>query len=218
MGENSAGYILPPVQNLIIDEAHQLQLVAERQLSQIISQKALDRILRGLWQRGKWNDIIADLAKLPQADVAKERLIQLQQLAAEAKAAATEFFQQSNDILFVARQGHQKQVRILEQRSSEEWEKIENSLSNFIVILRQLQQLLLNLTADFQELEDPFFSIDMIGSYKIVENQLKEYVQAAQNIIDNALPNDLECVIWLEKNKPYELPSWVICPLEISML
>lgn len=208
--------ILPPISNLIIDEAHQLETVAEHQLSSCISQKFLDKAVNGLWQKEKLTNIVKILQKLPNTEDTVKILERIQQLIGETKDCAKEFFAISEDMFNEQKKAYSKQLRILQQRYDESlWQSIENSLSNLIVTLSALCNALNKIVTEFDELDDPFFSVDLMGSFKLALGTLQEYVATAQAIIDNKTADEEECVIWMEKRNPYDKPYWYVCPADI---
>lgn len=208
--------ILPPISNLIIDEAHQLEAVAEHQFSSCISQKLIDKSMNGLWQKEKLSNIIKILRKLPDTEDIVKQLETVRQLIADAKDCAKEFFTISEELFNEQKKAYNKQLRILQQRYDESlWQPIENSLSNLIITLTSLCNDINKIVAEFDSLDDPFFSVDLMGSFKLTLSALQAYVATAQAIIDNKMANEEDCVIWLEKRSPYDKPYWYICPSDI---
>ena len=209
--------ILPPISNLIIDEAHQLESVAEKQFSGYISQKQLEKIVNTLWQKEKLNVIVDTLKKINDTEDIVKQLENINELIVEAKTASKEFFSITEDVFNEYKKPFSKQLRVLNQRYDDElWQPIENSLSNLILTINRLTKNLNQIIFEFDSLDDPFFSIDLMGSFKITLSSLIEYNSIAQSIIDNKTVNDEECVIWLEKRNTFEKPGWYVCPADIK--
>lgn len=213
---NGSNSILPPISNLIIDEAHQLEAAAEKQFSCYISQKLLDKTLNNLWQKEKLQNIIKILQKLPKTDEAVQLLEEINKLIGEAKASAAEFFLLSEEMFNHNKKPYDRQLRIVQQRYDEElWQPIETALSNLIITNQQLCRTINKAVSEFDSMDDPFFSVDLMGSFKITASNLMEYNVTAQSVIDNKMAGDSECVIWLEKRNQYEKPAWTVCPADI---
>lgn len=210
--------ILPPISNLIIDEAHQLETVAEKQFSCGITQKSFEKALHNLWQQEKLTNIVKYLQKIPDTEETVNLLTEVNDLMAECKDAAKDFFEISENIFVTNKKPYDKQLRIVTQRYDEDlWQPVENSLSNLILLTEKLCGLLGQIIAEFDSLDDPFFSVDLMGNFKITFANLKEFNATAQAIINDKTAGGEECVIWLEKRNPYEKVGWVVCPADIRI-
>jgi ATP-dependent DNA helicase DinG len=215
LGEGSNN-ILPPINNLIIDEAHQLENVAEKQFSYYISEKLLNKIFTNLWQQEKFHNIIKALKQIQSTENTIKLLENINQNVLECKNYASDFFKISEDLFVNKTKIYEKQLRIVNQRYDEDcWQPIETALSNLIISIECLCKSLKEIINEFDNIDDPFFSIDLMGIFKITLANLSEYQTTAQSIIDNKLVNEEECVIWLEKSNSYEKPSWKVCPEDI---
>lgn len=213
-GNNS---ILPPINNIIIDEAHQLESVAEKQFSGYISQKNLDKALNALWQKDKLTLIINTLKKINETENTVKLLETVNQLIVETKTSSKEFFTISEDLFNNCKQPFDKQLRVCNQRYNESlWQPVENSLSNLILNINSLINNIKQIISEFDSLDDPFFSVDLLGSFKITMSNLIEFRDIAQAIIDNQTVNGEECVIWLDKRNSFEKTGWSICPVDIK--
>lgn len=214
LGEGNSN-ILPPISNLIIDEAHQLESVAEKQFSCLISQKTLDRIFGNLWQKEKPQTLLHTLEQLPETESAIALLEEINQHIGEAKECAEDFFRLGETLFFNEKKAYDRQLRIVQQRYNESlWQPLENALSNLILSIQQLIKNITQMISQFDSLEDPFFSVDLQGNFKITAASLLEYATTAQAVLDNRL-NGEPCVIWLEKKNSYEKPAWIVCPEDI---
>lgn len=215
--------LIPSARYLIIDEAHQLPAVAERQFSKRFSAREVGRVINNLGQPhnllrqlNKFNNQIALIPKL-------SKLVSLQEsitvACREFETATQNFFNQICKPI-------DKQIRIVHQRYNQEvWQQIEATLSNLLFGLRQLNRALTDILNDVGDGDNPYVSIDVVASWQTVRTNISELLETGQLIIDGKnTATDENCVIWLEKYllrdfyEPTEALQWWVAPEDIRPL
>lgn len=215
--------LIPSARYLIIDEAHQLPAVAERQFSKRFSAREVGRVVNNLGQPHnllqqlkKFNTQIALIPKL-------SKLVSLQENIAtscrEFELATQNFFNKTSKPI-------DRQIRIVQQRLNQKiWEQIETTLANLLFILRQLNKALNDILNDVGDADNPYVSIDIVASWQTVRTNIVELIQTGQLILDGKnTDTDEDCVIWLEKYlirdfyEPTEALQWWVAPEDIRPL
>ncbi len=223
--DEDGGNILPPVRHLIIDEAHQLPAVAQRQFSQNFSAQIVRHTLNMLWQRFKPNEMLQSLKKLsPQGDVVNK----LQKVISthDEIAPTCRVFDDITNSLFYDTGADLRYLRIEKQRNDPElWQPVEEVLSNLFFELKQFYIALGELLNDLGETDDPYFSVDAVAAFQAVRCSISELLSTAQIIIDGRnIQSNEDCVIWLEKSAYWEHGQrieniqWWVAPTDIRPL
>lgn len=217
--------VLPAVQNLIIDEAHQLAAVAQRQFSAVFSAREIQKRLRNPWQRSKPEELLRVITKLENGADAGNLKEQLEQLITTHKklGESCKRFDEATQELFDQYSEDQRTLRIHQQRyDSELWQPIETVLGNLFFDLKALEQIVKELLYNVDESNDPFVSGDALMAFQLMRMALEELLAVAQSIIDGKkIQTNEEYVIWLEKTVFYsyryrdEYVEWWIMPVDI---
>jgi ATP-dependent DNA helicase DinG len=215
MKEWSITNILPSLPYLIIDEAHHLNSVAEEQLTASFSLKSLDRALAHLWRHDRLSTTLKQLRKLTGLKGESQLLTLTETMVTtvdELKISAKESFALCRKFLQAnAACALTLQLRITNQRASETWEPLENSLSNTIFVLQKLIKELREICKRLADTDDPYFSIDLVADFNMTLNALETENKNAQTIIDD---KD-NTVIWLEMRNCDDFPLWYIAPVDV---
>lgn len=223
---DSAG-ILPPARYLIVDEAHQLAAVAQRQFSQRFSSQYIRHSLGKHWQRLRPYELLRNLQKLPEAANIAEKLQKTCQ-AYDKIAPSAAAFDAATANLLPPQQWERRHLRVDKQRHDLAlWQPIENALGNLFFDLKQFANALNELMFELNDNDDPYFSLDAVAALQTLLGNTNELLATAQIIIDGknlqAEPGCEKYVIWLEKagqlNSPTtEAPEWWIAPYDIRPL
>lgn len=231
-GENGDGAgILPPARYLIVDEAHQLAAVAQRQFSQRFSSQQIRRSLHKHWQRLRPYELLRSLRKLSSAAQMTAKLEAVVQAYEKIVPAAAAFDTVSASLL-PPQQFDRRHLRIDKQRYDLElWQPVENALGNLFFELKSFANTLSELLFAINDNDDPFFSMDAVAALQTMLASAHELLATAQIIIDGkntqAEPGCENYVIWLEKanrgngSSPAagtEPPEWWIAPYDIRPL
>ena len=222
--EEDGGGLLPAVHHLIIDEAHQLPAVAERQFSQHFSAGEVTRVLNRLNQYSP-QEILLALQKLNQKNSLMPMLEKIATAQKQVYPAMQEFTSATQDIFSLAKP-YDRQMRITEQRyNADIWQPFEGAISNFLFIMRQLSTALNELLYEIDGKDNPYISVDTIIAWQSVRNSLNELIQTGQLIVDGKNgQTDEEYVIWLEKSiirnyhETTEYLQWWVAPEDIRPL
>lgn len=231
LAEGESGGILPPARYLIVDEAHQLAAVAQRQFSQRFSSQQIRHSLGKHWQRLRPYELLRTLRKLPPAATLAGKLEKTVQ-AYEKITPASSAFDEISVNLLPPSQWERRSLRIDKQRfDTELWQPVENALGNLFFELKQFANALNELFLEINDNDDPYFSLDAVAALQTLLANVNELLAAAQIIIDGknvqAEPGCESCVIWLEKapqnNNPdappdNNPPEWWIAPYDIRPL
>ncbi len=232
LAENENGGILPPAHYLIVDEAHQLPAVAQRQFSQRFSSQQIRHSLGKHWQRLRPYELLRTLRKLPAAATIAGKLEKAVRAYEEITPASAAFDEISANLLPPS-QWERRSLRIEKQRfDTELWQPVENALGNLFFELKQFANALHDLFLEINDNDDPYFSLDAVAALQTMLANVNELLAAAQIIIDGknsqAEPGCENCVIWLEKapqnnNNPgappdNSPPEWWIAPYDIRPL
>ena len=221
--EEECGTVLPCVNNIIIDEAHQLAAVAQRQFSQEFSEQKIDNIIGRLWQRAHPYELLQKVKKIPNSQEMADLLQKLIDAYQEVKPAARVWTQLSNSFFYSKSYADQRYLRIDRQRNNASvWQPLEDALSNLYFALRQLSKALGKLLSEISEANDPYFSVDAVAAFQSVKARMGELLLTAQCIIDGRnTETDEECVVWLEKawqwyaGERREYLQWWVAPNDI---
>lgn len=222
-GDNCS--ILPTTHHLIIDEAHQLPAVAERQFSQQFSGQNVRRVLNNFWQHYKPHELQQSIAKINPNSIASIRLSKVIKIYNQIFPTC-QMFERATQDLFNTGGFAPRQIRIVEQRHNPEiWQPIDDSLSNLLFELKQFYAAVGELLYELGDAEDPYFSIDMTTAFQGLRASTAELIQTAQLILDGRnIQADTECVIWLEKSSVWEHGAqidnihWWVAPDDIRPL
>ena len=215
--------VLPTVSNIIIDEAHQLESVAQRQLSQEFSEHRINTVIGKLWQRSRPHELLQTIRKLPNTDSIAENLQKLINAYQEVGPAAYTFTRLTDALFAAQTRPDQRYLRITHQRYDQIiWQPVENALSNLYFVLKQLSKALSSLLSEINDTNDAYFSVDMIAAFQSVKKRLAELLITAQRVIDGRdNETDEECVIWLERawqwsgGERQEHLQWWVAPSDI---
>lgn len=214
--------ILPSARHLIIDEAHQLTAVAERQFSQRFSAQEVTRAINNL---GQVQNLLRQLQKI---EVPVNLSPKVSRIIAQQEAimfACRDFETATQNFFADAGRPLDLQIRIVHQRYTPEWRPIEDTLSNLLFTMRQLISTLNDVLNEASGVDDPYISFDMLAGWQSVRNTLAELMQTGQCLVDgiNETTNE-ECVIWLERHTvrdfhhSADLLQWWVAPVDIRPL
>lgn len=222
LGDDGAG-VLPPARYLIVDEAHQLPAVAQRQFSQRFSSQQIQQQLGRHWLHLRPADMLRTLRKLPNTGgVLTDKLNQAIKAYEKIPPCCNVF-----DKISSAMMPHitNRYLRIEQQRwDTEIWQPVESALGNLFFVLKQFQQALAELLHQLSDKEDPYFSVDAVAALQTVHSNATELLDVAQLILDGKnLQTNEACVIWLERNgnqqaDPTQPPEWWVAPYDIRPL
>ncbi len=223
--EDEGGGLLPTAAYLIIDEAHQLPAVAERQFSQRFSAREVNRVINNLSHQNHLQELLRKLQKFADHNSLIGKLNKLLTAQTNVADMNRDFEIATQDFYAKAARPLDRQVRIVEQRNSDDlWPPLENSLSNLIFSLRQLARTLNDILIGLED-DNPFVSIDVVAGWQNLKNTISELVQTGQLIIDGKnTETDDECVVWLEKftirdlSAPIDDLQWWVAPEDIRPL
>lgn len=213
--------ILPSARHLIIDEAHQLAAVAERQFTQRFSAQEVMRAVNNL---GQTQNLLRQLQKM---SAPVNLLPKLAKIIAQQEAIAAvcrDFETATQDFFAGSGQPLDRQIRIVHQRYQPEWKPLEDALSNLLFAMRQLINALNDILNEATG-DDPYISFDTLASWQSARNTLADLLQTGQCLADGteAATNE-ECVIWLERHTvrdfqhPVDLLQWWVAPVDIRPL
>lgn len=220
-----SGSILPAARLLIIDEAHQLPQVAERQFSRRFSALGIRHVLNQFWQHCKPQEMLQSMKKLASTDTITIKLSKIIKTYEEIFPAC-QTFEQATKQFFQSYPLVPRQIRLLAQRyDADIWQPLEDSLSELVFDLKQfitaLNELLYELGGD----DDPYFSPDMVAALQSASTQITELQQTAQLILEGkTVQDDASYVIWLEKSTIWEyghsndILNWWVAPEDIRPL
>ncbi len=223
--DSEGGSILPAARLLIIDEAHQLPQVAERQFSRRFSAREIRQVMNRFWQHCKPQEMLQGMQKLAPRDAVTAKLAKVIKTHGEIFPAC-QTFEQATEQFFQHYPLAPRQIRLLEQRYDVDiWQPLEDSLSELLFDLKQfgaaLNELLYELGGD----DDPYFSPDMAQALQSAAAQTAELQQTAQLILDGRdVQADAACVVWLEKSTLWEygraadVLNWWVAPEDIRPL
>lgn len=223
--DDEGGGLLPSARYLIIDEAHQLPAVAERQFSQRFSAQEVTRVLNTLGQQYRPQELLRDLQKLNQPNVLIAKLNKIVTVQEQIYPACQEFELTTQDFFRHAKP-YERQMRIVEQRfDPDTWQPVADSLGNLLFALRQLCTALGDFLYEIEGDDNPFVSVDAAAAWQSVRTTITELIQTGQLILDGRnTQTDEECVIWLEKFSVWEYGSqleslqWWVAPTDIRPL
>ena len=227
-GNSESAGILPPARYLIVDEAHQLAAVAQRQFSQRFSSQHIRHSLGKHWQHLRPHELLRALRKLPDTVNLTNKLDKTCQAYDKISPSAAAF-DAATAYLLPPQQWERRNLRIEHQRFNPElWQPIENALGNLFFDLKQFSQALNELLFELNDNDDPYFSLDAVAALQTLLASTNELLVTAQIIIDGknlqAEPGCENCVIWLESssqpNNPNatETPEWWVAPYDIRPL
>lgn len=213
--------ILPSARHLIIDEAHQLAAVAERQFSQRFSAPEVTRAVNNL---GQTQNLLRQLQKMSAPVNLLPKLAKIITQQEAIAAVCRDFETATQDFFASSGRPLDRQIRIVQQRYNPEWKPIEDALSNLLFAMRQLINALNDILNEANG-DDPYISFDTLASWQSVRNTLTELLQTGQCLADgtDAATNE-ECVIWLERHTvrnfqhPVDLLQWWVAPVDIRPL
>lgn len=219
LGDDGSG-ILPPARYLIVDEAHQLPAVAQRQFSQRFSSQQIQQNLGRHWQHLRPAELLRALRKLPNYGGPLAEKLNKASKAYEDISPCCNVFDKITAAM-MPRIDH-RYLRIEQQRwDAELWQPLENALGNLFFAIKQFQQAVAELLHQLNDNDDPYFSVDAVAALQTVHSNAAELLDIAQLILDGKnLQTDEACVIWLERNggpnaDPNQPPEWWVAPYDI---
>lgn len=221
--EDDCTGVLPTVSNIIIDEAHQLAAVAQRQFSREFSEHKISTTLARLWQRSRPHELLQTVRKLPNGEDIAKNLQKIIDAYHEVSPSAQIFTQLTNAFFAAHTRIDQRYLRITHQRYDQTaWQPLEDAISNLYFSLRRFNKALTDLLSDINDANDPYFSLDTVAAFQSVRTRVTDLLTVAQIIIDGRdTENDEECVIWLEKARQWnggeyrDHLQWWIAPNDI---
>ncbi len=223
LGDDGAG-VLPPARYLIVDEAHQLPAVAQRQFSQRFSSQQIQQQVGRHWLHQRPSEILRSLRRVSNGSaVALTEKLNQAIKAYEKIQPCCNVFDQITAAMMPRTEN--RYLRIEQQRwDAELWQPLENALGNLFFVLKQFQQALAELLHQIDDNDNAFFSVDNVAALQTVHSNATELLEIAQLILDGKnLQTNEACVIWLERNggqqaDPNQPPEWWVAPYDIRPL
>lgn len=221
--DDECSSVLPCVSNIIIDEAHQLATVAQRQFSEEFSEPKIDSIISKLWHRSHPYEMLQKIKQMPGSAETAKLLENLIDAYREIAPAAHTLTQLTESFYTTHTYAEQRYLRIANQRNQPEiWQPLEDALSNVYFALRQFNRALGNLLSEINDTDDPYFSADTIAAFQSVKARMGTLLLTAQCIIDGRNnETDEDYVIWLERTWQWsngerrEFLQWWAAPSDI---
>lgn len=204
------GAILPPLQHVVIDEAHHLEKVAEAQLTQVLSWAALLQAQSRLERKdGIFSLLTAAFPDEKQLTM-KQEAEELKGVFLDLNQAAGEFFAISRSLL--GGKGKTKEKwRLTDQRQAPYWEGLENALSNVIFLLQKGKKRLEALHDLAESFGGEWLESPWLTDLPYAAAGFTELAATAQLIIDGDLA---EYAIWLSGGEG-DFCSWQVAPLSV---
>lgn len=215
--------ILPSARYLIVDEAHQLPAVAERQFSKRFSAREINRVMGNL---GQTQNLLRQLQKFPDQIHLLHKLNKVINFQESIAVVCRDFETATQHFYNATGKPLEKQIRIVEQRYNPDiWRQIDDSLSNLLFVMRQIIKALNDIFEETTQGDNPYISVDILANWQGVRNNLADLLQTGQALADGQnVEYDDECVIWLEKfvyrdiANSLETLEWWVAPADIRPL
>ncbi len=206
----SGGAVLPPLNYVVVDEAHHLEKVAETQLTATLSLPVLGRALSGLERKeGLFSLISQGFMDEKHRAIVKEAS-ELKELCLDLNQTAGEFFAISRQLVTKKHAGNQ-QWRLTKRLETPGWEGLENALSNVIFLLQKGKKRLLSLHDMVEGFGQEWLELPWMGDLVYAAAGMGELAVTGQAIIDGDLT---EYAVWLAVGER-EYCAWQVAPLSV---
>jgi len=207
------GTVLPPLNFVVVDEAHHLEKVAEAQLTATLSLPALSRVLSSLERKdGLFSLIYQGFMDDKHRAIVKEAE-DIKELFLELNQSSGEFFAISRQLLG-KRGAVNGQWRLTDRRETPGWEGLENALSNVIFLLQKGKKRLVALHDLVEGFGQEWLELSWMGDLPFTAAGMGELATTGQAIIDGDLT---EYAVWLAGGER-EYCTWQVAPLSVRQV